>query len=89
MGLKESSVEDLGLGTRLSLNGESILQYEMIGVIPAARKATRISPLLSSKELYPIGLMPLGDGSRACPKVVCHYLLKRMRLAGITKAYIV
>ena len=29
-----------------------------------------------------------GDlGSR--PKVVCHYLLEKMRLAGITKAYIV
>lgn len=58
-------------------------------MIPAAGKATRLSPLPCSKELYPIGSMQLSDGCRAKPKVVCQYLLERMQLAGITKAYIV
>lgn len=41
-----------------------------------------------SKELYPIGFRPSADGSLR-PKVVCHYLLEKMRQAGITTAYLV
>jgi len=59
---------------------------EVIALIPAAGQATRISPLPCSKELYPIGFR--SDKNRAIkPKVVCHYLLENMRLAGIKKAY--
>ncbi len=57
-----------------------------IGLIPAAGEGRRISPLPSSKELYPIGFRLANDGSLR-PKVVCHYLLESMRLAGIRKAY--
>lgn len=57
-----------------------------IGLIPAAGQARRISPLPGSKELYPIGFQVATDGSLR-PKVVCHYLLESMRLAGIRKAY--
>jgi glucose-1-phosphate thymidylyltransferase len=42
-----------------------------------------------SKELYPIGFRAVGEGPALRPKVVCHYLLEKMRLAGITRAYIV
>lgn len=63
-------------------------EQEVIGLIPAAGQATRISPLPGSKELYPIGFQSLQDGSLR-PKVVCHYLLEKMRLAGIHKAYFV
>lgn len=59
---------------------------EVIGLIPAGGQATRISPLPSSKELYPIGFRQQEDGSLR-PKVVSHYLLEKMRLAGIDKAY--
>lgn len=45
MGLKESSMEDLGLGMRMSLNGESVLQYQMVGGVPEAGKVIRISHL--------------------------------------------
>lgn len=62
---------------------------EVIGLLPAAGQATRISPLPGSKELYPIGFRSVDGGRSLRPKVVCHYLLERMRLAGITKAYIV
>ena len=60
---------------------------EVIGLLPAAGQATRISPLPVSKELYPIGFRSLPDGSLR-PKVVCHYLLEKMQLAGISKAFV-
>lgn len=63
-------------------------QLEVIGLLPAGGQATRISPLPCSKELYPIGFRYSEDGSIR-PKVVCHYLLEKMRLAGIRKAYFV
>lgn len=62
---------------------------EVIGLIPAGGQATRIAPLPCSKELYPIGFRRVDKGSSLRPKVVCHYLLEKMQLAGITKAYIV
>ena len=61
-------------------------EHEVIGLIPAGGQATRISPLPSSKELYPIGFRYQSDDSLR-PKVVSHYLLEKMRLAGISKAY--
>ncbi len=61
----------------------------IVGVIPAGGYATRVSPLPCSKELYPIGFH-YSDESQGCrPKVVCQYLLERMRRAGVTAAYIV
>ena len=60
---------------------------EVIALIPAAGQANRISPLPLSKELYPIGWQPFQGSPR--PKVVCQYLLERLRRAGITKAYII
>ena len=62
---------------------------EVIGLIPAAGQAKRISPLPCSKELYPVGFWRSPDEKEGRPKVVCHYLLEKMRAAGITKAYIV
>ncbi len=62
---------------------------EVIGLLPAGGQATRIAPLPLSKELYPIGFRAADPGGSPRPKVVCHYLLEKMRLAGIAKAYIV
>ena len=59
---------------------------ETIALIPAAGRATRLGTLPCSKELYPIGLQ---DDATGLPKVVGHYLLERLRAAGITRAYIV
>ena len=61
----------------------------VIGLIPAAGQAKRISPLPCSKELYPVGFWRSRDEKNARPKVACHYLLEKMRSAGITRAYIV
>lgn len=60
---------------------------EVIGLIPAGGQATRIAPLPGSKELYPVGFRSVNGSLR--PKVVCHYLLEKMRLAAIKKAYFV
>jgi len=62
-------------------------QNQVIGVIPAGGKAARLSPLPFSKELYPIGFRQFQDGPKPMP--VCIYLLERMRLAGISKVYII
>ena len=66
--------------------GEKV-HREVIGLVPAGGRATRIEPLPCSKELYPIGFRPVNGGLR--PKVICHYLLEKMRVAGISKVYIV
>jgi glucose-1-phosphate thymidylyltransferase len=68
---------------------ENGTQREIVGLIPAAGQAARISPLPCSKELYPIGFSSLAKGEEARVKVVSHYLLEKMRFAGIRKAYVV
>lgn len=62
---------------------------EIIGLVPAAGQAKRIVPLPCSKELFPIGFhrLPGHKGSR--PKAVSHYLLEKMRAAGVRRTYIV
>lgn len=62
---------------------------EVIGLIPAGGKATRLASLPCSKELYPIGFYRANQGNGLRPKVVCQYLLEKMRLAEISKAYII
>lgn len=62
----------------------------VIGLLPAGGQATRISPLPVSKELYPVGFRRLDDGtSNLRPKVVSHYLLEKMKLAGIDRAFFI
>ena len=61
----------------------------MIGLIPAAGQARRVEPLPCSKELYPVGFYPMNGEDGLRPKVVSHYLLEKMKLAGIERAFIV
>jgi len=61
----------------------------IVGVVPAAGVARRLSPLPCSKELFPIGFTE-GDGAgERHPKAVCHYLLENLREAGITTAFVI
>ena len=64
-------------------------EREVVGLIPAAGQATRIAPLPCSKELYPIGFREVDDRGDLRPKVACHYLLEKMRLAEITNVYLI
>jgi len=61
----------------------------IIGLVPAAGQATRLSPLPFSKELYPIGHMRLKGSDDLRPKPVCIYLLEKMKVAGIKDVFIV
>jgi glucose-1-phosphate thymidylyltransferase len=56
---------------------------DVVGLLPMAGRATRLAPLPFSKELFPVLLR----GAR--PKAVSHFLLERMRGAGIRKAFLV
>lgn len=62
---------------------------DVVGLIPAAGKAERISPLPCSKELWPIGFQKLNGQSPLRPKVACHYLLEKFQRASISHAYII
>ena len=62
---------------------------EIVGLVPAGGQAARIAPLPCSKELFPVGFHSADGGSGLRAKVVAHYLLEKMRLAGITRTYIV
>ncbi len=62
---------------------------DIVGLIPAAGRATRLSPLPCSKELYPIGFRRVDEDGSLRPKTVCHYLLEKMHMAGIAKAFMV
>jgi glucose-1-phosphate thymidylyltransferase len=66
-----------------------IAANDLVGVIPAAGLATRLSPLPCSKELYPLGLSDASGRNPVRPKAAGHYLLEKMRLGGVTKAYVV
>jgi glucose-1-phosphate thymidylyltransferase len=61
--------------------------HEVVGLVPMAGQATRMSPLPMSKELLPISMRPTPSGLR--PKVASHYLLESMRGAGIRRAFLV
>lgn len=70
-------------------NSHQTNQQKVIGLLPAGGQATRISPLPVSKELYPIGFRRVEAGGNLRPKVVCHYLLEKMQLAGIEQAFFI
>jgi glucose-1-phosphate thymidylyltransferase len=63
----------------------------LVGLIPAAGLAKRVSPLPGSKELFPVGFHEVeSDGHvRLCPTVVSQYLLDNMRRAGAMQVWMV
>ena len=62
---------------------------EIVGLIPAAGRATRLAPIPCSKELLPVGFQSAADGAAGRPKPVSQYLLERMRLGGATKVFFI
>jgi glucose-1-phosphate thymidylyltransferase len=64
------------------------MHKEIVGLIPAAGHATRISPLPCSKELFPVAWQ-LDDKEMMKPKVISHFLLDKYKAAGIEKAYFI
>lgn len=62
---------------------------EIIGVVPAGGQGQRIAPLPCSKELFPVGFQPKNEQGELHPKVASHYLLEKMKEAGVKKTFIV
>ena len=65
------------------------LRREIVGLVPAAGRATRMGPLPYSKELFPIGFNSADEGRRIWPKPVGQYLLEHFRRAGAERVFIV
>ncbi|MFH1932398.1 MAG: dTDP-glucose pyrophosphorylase [Pseudomonadota bacterium] len=72
-----------------TLRKKAVSGRKLIGLLPAGGKAARVAPLPCSKELYPVGFRSADGEDSVRPKVACHYLLEKMRLADVTKAYII
>lgn len=72
-----------------TLREKAVSGRKLIGLLPAGGKAARVAPLPCSKELYPVGFRSADGEDSVRPKVVCHYLLEKMRLADVAKAYII
>lgn len=70
-------------------NSKGTIQREVVGLMPAAGKASRISPLPCSKELLPVGFRLSEENGGVCPKVISHYLLEAMQTANIHKVYVI
>lgn len=62
---------------------------DVIGVIPAAGRATRLGPLPCSKELLPVGFQGMDKDRGVRPKPVGQFLLEHFRRAGAKRAFIV
>lgn len=60
-----------------------------IGLVPAAGLGTRLAPLPMSKELFPLGFRTIPGQREVRPKVVCHYLLEKMRGAGASEVFLI
>jgi len=67
------------------------MSQNIVGLIPAAGQAKRISPLPGSKELFPIGFKEVHiDGHiQVQPKVISQYLIDSMFTAGASKIWMV
>lgn len=62
---------------------------DVVGLVPAAGRATRIAPLPVSKELLPVGLEPPDAAGRRRLRVAAHGLLGAFVDSGIGRAVIV
>src|SRR6187200_975011 len=60
----------------------------IVGVVPAAGRARRISPMPCSKEIFPIGFRTDEHG-QVRTQVVSHHLLAKFARAGATRGYVV
>jgi len=68
-------------------SGPAMSELPILGIIPAAGVSARLAPLPCSKELLPVGFFDTPNGPRPMP--VCLYLLERLRIAGVDRAFLV
>jgi glucose-1-phosphate thymidylyltransferase len=65
------------------------VNVEVIGLIPAAGLASRLAALPCSKEIFPIGYHAMGGIGDMKLRVASDFLLERMRIADINKAFFI
>lgn len=61
---------------------------KVVGLVPAAGRATRLGEMPCSKEVLPLRLFAPDDAERV-PRLACHYVLQRMHQAGANRAFVV
>jgi len=63
------------------------LEKRIVGIVPAAGKGSRLAPLPSPKELFPIGYQDFTvDGNnQKRPKVISQYLIENIIAAGASQ----
>jgi len=61
----------------------------IVGIVPMAGTASRLGKLPCSKEIHPVDPPAWTRNADNPPRVVCEYLLGKMRAAGITRIYAV
>jgi glucose-1-phosphate thymidylyltransferase len=62
---------------------------DVIGLIPAAGLGSRLGSLPCSKEIYPLKLAKSKADGLPGSKVVCEFLLERLKRAGIYRAFVI
>lgn len=62
---------------------------QIVGLIPAAGYANRISPLPCSKEIYPISYESCENEKLSSPKVISASLLEKFRNAGLENIFMI
>lgn len=64
---------------------------ELIGLLPAAGRATRLGPIPCSKEIMPLGfdMLPSANGTAWQPVTALETHLRALRLAGVMRAAVV
>ena len=65
------------------------IEQKIVGLIPAAGKAVRISPLPCSKEIYPVGFDNSSENKILRPKAISQYLIESMQQVYISEVYII
>lgn len=73
----------------VGMAGEQGTQAQLVGLIPAAGRGTRLAPLPFSKELMPVGYQHISEGADRKPKPVSQYLVDRMKRAGADRIYFI
>ncbi len=66
-------------------------KYNIVGLIPAAGKGSRLAPFPSPKELFPVGYQdyPVNGVNQRRPKVVSQYLIEHIIQAGASRIAII
>ena len=65
------------------------IKKKIVGLIPAAGTAVRISPLPCSKEIYPVGFDNSLEDEIWRPKVISQFLIEGMQLVNVTNVYVI